>query len=117
MEELTYRQEGDYLIPNLAMPEEEEPVHGKYAYLRRKYLKERRKILFVDLLTSCKLNEHLTEIEQTACERMELMTRQMAEREGVTEALKRQDQMKWVGLMNGIRARAEETILQDLIYV
>jgi len=114
--ELTYRMEGDYRVPNLTVPEEGRIILGKYALLRKSYLKQHRRILFVNLLTSGKLNEHLTEIEQTAQERMELITRQMAAAQSVTEELKASDQMKWVGLMNNIRASAEETILNDLIY-
>ena len=114
--ELTYRMEGDYRVPNLAVPEEGQVVLGKYALLRKNYLKQHRRILFVNLLTSGKLNEHLTEIEQTAQERMELITRQMAAAQGVTERMKAENQMQWVGLMNNIRHSAEETILAELIY-
>ncbi|MDF1494569.1 TnpV protein [Caproiciproducens sp. CPB-2] len=117
MEELTYRMEGDYQVPNLLPPEEDTPiVLGKYALARKKFLKQNRRILFTNLLTAGTLNQHLMEIEQTANERMELLTRQMAQTEGVTEELKASDQMKWVGLMNNIRQAAEETILNDLIY-
>jgi len=114
--ELTYRMEGDYRVPNLAVPEEPPVALGKYALLRKNYLKQHRRILFVNLLTSGTLNEHLTEIEQTAQERMELITRQMAAAQGVTEQMKAENQMQWVGMMNNIRASAEETILNDLIY-
>ena len=95
MEALTYRQEGDYLIPNLAVPEEPPVVLGKYALLRKTYLKNHNKILFVNLLTAGTLNIHLMEIEQTANERMELLTKQMATAQGLTESLKASDQMKW----------------------
>ncbi len=98
------------------MPEEPPVAHGKYALLRKQYLKDHRKILFVNLLTTGKLNEHLTEIEQTAMSRMEHLTAQMAAEQGVTEQMKSADQMKWVALMNNIRQSAEETILTDLIY-
>jgi len=114
--ELTYRMEGDYRVPNLAVPEEGQVVLGKYALLRKNYLKQHRRILFVNLLTSGTLNEHLTEIEQTAQERMDLITRQMAAAQGVTEQMKAENQMQWVGLMNNIRHSAEETILAELIY-
>jgi hypothetical protein len=114
--ELTYRMEGEYRVPNLAVPEEPPIALGKYALLRKEYLKRNRKILFVNLLTTGKLNEHLMEIEQTAMSRMEQLTSDLAAAQGVTEELKAQDQMKWVGLMNNIRASAEETILADLIY-
>ena len=115
-EELTYRTEGDYLVPNLTVPEDGQTVLGKYALLRKKYLKQNRRIFYVNLLTAGTLNEHLTEIEQTASEMMEQITRQMAAERGVTEQMKAADQMKWVGLMNNIRHSAEETILSDLIY-
>ncbi|MDD4495553.1 MAG: TnpV protein [Eubacteriales bacterium] len=108
--------EGDYRVPNLIVPEEDQVVLGKYALLRKKYLKQHRRILFVNLLTGGTLNQHLMEIEQTALNRMELLTAQMAKAEGVTEQMKATDQMKWVGLMNNIRHSAEETILNDLIY-
>ncbi|MFT9057238.1 MAG: TnpV protein [Ethanoligenens sp.] len=112
--------EGDYRIPNLTLPEEPPEatimVCGKYALLRKKYLKENCRVLYLNLLTSGRLNEHLTETEQTANERMTLMISQMAQAQGVTEQLKASDQVKWVGLMNNIRQAAEETILNDLIY-
>jgi hypothetical protein len=116
MEALTYRTEGDYQVPNLTVPEEGQVTLGKYALARKKYLKQHHRILFVNLLTGGTLNEHLMEIEQTANERMELLTAQMAAAQGVDEKMKASDQMKWVGLMNNIRHSAEETILNDLIY-
>ena len=116
MTELTYRAEGDYQIPDLTAPEEGQVAIGKFALLRKKYLKQNRRVLYLNFLTAGTLNEHLMEIERTANERLELLTSQMAAREGVTEKLKARDQMKWVGLMNNIRHSAEETILTDLIY-
>ena len=116
METLTYRMENGYQVPNLTMPEEAPVVLGKYALLRKKYLKQHRGILFANLLTSCKLNEHLAEIEQTAKERMARLTEQMAKAQGVDERMKASDQMKWVGLMNNIQQAAEESVLIDLIY-
>ena len=115
-EKLTYRQEGDYFVPNLTVPEESPVILGKYALLRKKYLKENRKALYLNLLTAGTLNEHLTEIERTANEQLELLTRQMVAEQGVDEKMKVDDQMKWVGLMNNIRQSAEEVILKDLIY-
>jgi hypothetical protein len=115
-EALTYRTEGDYQVPNLTVPEEGQVVLGKFALMRKKYLKQSRRVLYLNSLPAGTLNEHLMEIEQTANERMELLTSQMAQAEGVTEELKARDQMKWVGLMNNIRHSAEELILQDLIY-
>lgn len=113
---LTYRKEGDYNLPNLLPPQETEVHLGKYALLRRKFLKENRRVTYTNLLTSGKLNSHLMEIERTALTRLEQMVPQMAKAEGVTEELKATDQMKWVGLMNNIRHSAEEAILNELIY-
>ena len=114
--ELTYRTEGDYRVPNLTVPEESPVVLGKYALLRKKYLKQHRRVLYLNLLTAGTLNEHLTEIEQTAMSRIEQLTAQMAAAQGVTEKLKAESQMQWVGLMNNIRHSAEESVLSDLIY-
>jgi hypothetical protein len=113
---LTYRTEGDYLVPNLTVPEEPPVVLGKFALLRKKYLNQNRRVMYLNLLTAGTLNEHLAEIERTAAERLELITRQTAAAQGVDENLKARDQMTWVGLMNNIRQSAEETILNDLIY-
>ena len=114
--ELTYRNEGDYLIPNLIVKTNPNITLGKYAYLRKKYLKQHRKVLYINLLTSGNLTEHLWDIEQTALERMETITKAMAVNEGVTEELKANDPMKWTGFMNSIRSAAEETILKEVIY-
>jgi len=115
--ELTYHYEGDYLVPNLTTKTNPKVILGKYAYLRCKYLKEHRKLLYTNLLTSGDLTEHLWVNEQTALERIETVTKMMAVNEGVTEELKANDPMKWIGLMNSIRSAAEETILEELIYV
>ena len=112
----TYHQEGDYLVPNLALPEEPEYQIGKYGCMRRNYLKERRPVLFAKLLTSGTLHRHLAEIDQSCNERMEIIVSDMAKQEGVTEALKASDQMEWVRRMNSIRSRAEEIVLIELAY-
>ena len=116
MTEITYTRQGDYNLPNLLPPQEEPVPHGKYALLRKKFLKEHRRVTYTNLLTSGKLNSHLAEIQQTAQRRMEEIVAQMAKAEGVTEELKASDQMKWVQMMNSIRHSAEEVILNDLIY-
>ena len=114
--EITYSQCGDYLIPDLALQEEEQQPIGKYGRMRKRYLKEQHPVRFSELLLSGQLFPHLAEIDQ-ACEgRMELLVLQMAKSEGVTEALKAVDQMAWVGCMNSIRNRAVEIILAELIY-
>ena len=112
----TYRQEGDYLIPNLALPDEPEYQIGKHGRMRRSYLKEHRPILYTNLLTSGTLHRHLAEIDQACNERMAIIVSDMAQQEGVTEALKAADQMEWVRRMNSIRSRAEEIILTELVY-
>ena len=116
MTEITYTRQGDYNLPNLLPPQEEPVPHGKYALLRKKFLKEHRRVTYTNLLTSGKLNSHLAEIQQTAQRRMEEIVAQMAKAEGVTEELKARDQMKWVGLMNSLKAQAEEIILSELVY-
>ena len=116
MNGITYTRQGDYNLPNLLPPQEPEAPSGKYALLRKKFLKEHRRITYTNLLTSGKLSSHLAEIQQSAQRRMEEIVAQMAKAQGVTEELKASDQMKWVGLMNNIQNAAEETVLAELIY-
>ena len=116
MSELTYTMQNGYRLPDLLPPQEPEMHLGKYALLRRTYLKQHRRVTYTNLLTSGRLNQQLMEIEQTALSRMELLIGQMAKAEGVTEELKASDPMKWTGLMNNIRHAAEEMILVELIY-
>ena len=89
---------------------------GRFGQMRHQYLKNHRKIMFVNLLTSGKLHEHIHEIDQTSSERFELIVTQMAKAENVTEELKSHSQMEWVGRMNNIRNRAEEIVRKELIY-
>lgn len=112
--ELTYRKAGDYFIPNLEVPEA--PKVGKYGMLQRSYLRENRQGIYTGLLLSGKLNKHLEEVDRQATEMVEHLVFQMVKLQGVTEELKAQDQLKWVGLMNNIRAEAEEIVLKELIY-
>ena len=112
----TYTQVGDYLLPDLIIDETEQQPIGKYGRMRKRYLKEHRPVLFTNLLLSGKLDQHLTEIDRACTEQMELLTRQMADQEGVTEALKAADQMEWVRRMNNIQNRAEEIVLNELVY-
>lgn len=116
MNEITYTMQGDYRLPNLLPPQEPEIALGKYALMHRRFLKQHRRVTYTNLLTSGRLNQHLMEIEQTAQARMEQLTAQMAQEQGVTEELKARDQMKWLGLTNSIRQAAEEIILNELIY-
>ena len=112
--ELTYRTEGDYQLPNLTVPEA--PQVGKYGMLRRSYLANHRHGIYTGMLLTGELNSHLAEIDRQATERVERLTVQRAEEQGVTEELKASDQMKWVGLMNNIRASAEEVAMKEIVY-
>ena len=112
----TYSQQGDYLLPNLKMPEQPEYNIGVWGQRRRRYLKNHRPILYTNLLTSCKLSKHLAVIEEECNERMDSLVKAMAKQESVTEALKAADQMAWVRRMNNIRNRAEEIVLDTIVY-
>ena len=112
----TYRREGDFLIPNLVLPDTGDYQIGKYGRMRRRYLKEHRRVLYTNLLTSGNLRCHLAEIDQACNKRMENIVSAMAKQEGVTEALKVDDQMEWVRRMNSIRNRAEEIVLTEFVY-
>ena len=113
---LTYSRNGDYLIPDLKLTEQPETPLGKYGRMRKTYLKEHRPILYNQLLMSEKLYPHLLEIDRAARERMAAMLPRMMEAAGVTEELKARDPMRWVGLMNTLKAQAEEIVFQELIY-
>lgn len=112
----TYRQVGDYFIPNLVLPDTGNYQIGKYGRMRRSYLKEHHPILYNNYLLEGTLFKHLAEIDQDCNERMEIVVSAMAKQEGVTEALKAADQMEWVRRMNSIRNRAEEFVLTELVY-
>ena len=116
MEELTYTKNGDYLIPDLSLTEQPQAPLGKYGRMRKTYLKEHRPILWNRMILSETLYPHLREIDETANRRLEQMMPELMKLNGVTEGLKAEDPMKWVGLMNNLKAQAEETILAELIY-
>ena len=111
---LSYHQEGDYLLPDLLPPES--PRIGIWGLRRRNYLRKHHDGLYTGLLLSGKLNAHLEEIDRTANEMFDLLIKQYAAREGVTEELKAENQMEWVRRMSGIRNRVEEIIDTELIY-
>lgn len=112
--ELTYTMQGDYLIPDLTVPES--PKLGKYGMLRRTFLREHRDGIYTGMLLNGTLNRHLEEVDRQAQKMLDDLTEQMKALNGVTERLKAEDQMKWVQMMNSIRHSAEEVILNDLIY-
>ena len=113
---LTYTRNGDYLIPDLSLSEQPEKPLGKYGRMRKAYLKEHRPLIYNQLLLTEKLYPHLLEIDETANRRLEQMMPELMQSAGVTEELKARDQMKWVGLMNSLKAQAEEIILSELVY-
>ncbi len=112
----SYTQVGDYFLPDLIIGEAEHLPIGKYGRMRKRYLKVHRPILFTNLLLAGKLDQHLTEIDRACVEWMDLLTRLIAERERVTEALKAADQFEWVRRMNSIQNRAEEIVLNEFVY-
>ena len=114
---ISYTLHGDYYLPDLALPEEEKGVEiGVWGQRHLRYIKKNRKVLYLNLLTSGKLNGYLADIDKQAEEMFSRLVKQMAEREGVTEKLKVDNQMEWVGRMNNIRSRATEIVNADLIY-
>lgn len=111
----TYTQQGDYVLPNLILLAENQPI-GIWGQWHARYLKQHHKILYYNLLTSGKLNAHLAEIDRQAEEMFSRLVKQIAERDGVTEQLKTQNQMEWVSRMNNIRNRAIEVVNMDIVF-
>lgn len=107
---------GDYYLPNLIIPEESRPI-GTWGRLHLDYLKEHRPILYTNLITEGALWTYLADLNEQAQDRLERIIQQMKESEGVTETLKAEDQLTWVGAMNSIRNRAEEIIREEMIFV
>ena len=116
MSELTYTKNGDYQIPDLSLTEQPQMPLGKYGRMRKAYLKEHRPLIYNQLLLTEKLYPHLIEIDETAQSRLEQMMPQLAKDAGATEQLKASDPMRWVGLMNTCKARAEEILMAELIH-
>ena len=113
----TYHEENGYLIPNLTLPPEEEKPIGIWGQRHLRYIKKYKRLFYVNLLTSGKLNSYLSDIDRQAEEIFSRLVKQMAEREGMTEKLKADNQMEWLAWMNSIRSRATEVINTDLIYI
>ena len=112
----TYTQQGDYILPNLTLPTKEKQPIGIWGQRHARYLKRYYKILYYNLLSSGKLNAHLAEIDRQAEEMFFRLVKQMAEREGVTERLKAENQMEWVRQMNSIRNRVSEIVYAKIIF-
>ena len=113
---IRYTLQGDYYLPDLALPEQEDKPIGLWGQRHLNYIKQHRKILYINLLTSGKLNEYLADVDKQAEDMFFRLAKQMAEREGVTEQFKADNQMKWVARMNNIRSRATEIINNEIIY-
>ena len=113
---ISYTLQGDYYLPDLALPAEKEQPGGIWGQRHLRYLKEYRRITYLSLLTSGRLNTYLADIDKQAKEMFSRLVEQMAEREGVTEQIKATDQMAWVGAMSNIRNRATEIVNAELIY-
>ena len=113
---MSYTLHGDYYLPDLVLIEEE-PTYGKYGMLRKQFLKEHRSAKYQYLLLTGKLTEHLNQIDQEARKQVEILMEQMVKKQGATEELKAQDQMKWVRLMINIKSSAEEIVVKNTIYM
>ncbi len=114
---LWYELQGDYYIPCIKLPEEEQQPIGVWGQRHLRYIKQNRKVLYLNLLTSGKLNGYLADLDNQAEEMFFRLVKQMAEREGVTGQLKADNQMKWVGMMNNIRSRATEIVNHSILYI
>lgn len=112
----TYNQQGDYLIPCLALPDEQEQSLGLFGQRHLRYLKEHHKVIYYNLLTSGKLNSYLAEINEQAEKRYELITEQMKQAQGITEQLKAENIMEWTGRMNNIRSCAMEIVNKEIVF-
>ena len=112
----TYTRQGDYCLPDVCLPPEEERPIGIYGQRRRVYLKEHHRVLYYNLLTTGKLNDYLADLNEQAEAMFSRLVKQLSEKEGVTEALKEENQMLWVQRMNNIRSAAMEIVANDLIY-
>ena len=118
MKNITYRQVNDYMIPNLTLPLEEASVTlGKWGMMHKTYLLKHKKVLFATLLTQGKLYQYCAEVEKQARDMFDTLVEQMKEVEGVTEQLKEKNQLEWVQSMGNIQQRAEEVVINELIYV
>ena len=114
--ELSYRQNGDYLIPDIKMDDQPTGMIGKYGRMRKTFLKEHRSGTYNSLLLQNRLTEHLLEIDRTAREQVEQTMAQMAQTENVTEKMKAENQMLWIQRMNSIKSRAEEAAITEIIH-
>ena len=113
--EITYSKDGDYYLPDLAISEKEPATYGRFGRMRLQYLKEHRRATYINLKTSGQLTQHLNEIDREANKMLRLLIEQMAQAQGITEQLKAENQMAWVGAMNNIRSIVEEILVRAII--
>ena len=116
MSKLTYTMNGDYLLPNLTLPQQPTMLLNKYGRMRKTFLKEHKPVLWNTMLLNGTLDSHLQEISEAASRRLNQMMQEMTAEQGVTEELKASDPMKWTQQMNALKAQAEEVILMELVY-
>ena len=115
--EITYTRQGDYNLPDLRLPEQDNRPIGIWGVRRRWYLREHHRVLYYNLLTSCKLHDHLADVNEEATEMYERLVKQLAEADNITEQLKAENQLLWVQQMNNIRYQVTEIVNKELIYV
>ena len=113
---IRYTLQGDYYLPDLALPAEEQHPIGIWGQRHLRHIKQNRRVLYTNLLTNGKLNNYLADIDKQAEEMFSRLVKELAEKEGITETLKADNQMAWVGRMNNIRSRATEVVNTDFIY-
>ena len=113
---ITYMQQGDYLLPDLKLPEQPKVEIGVFGQRHKRYLKEHHRLIYFNLLTSCKLAAYLADIDSQANEMYDLLVRQFSEKENLTEQLKAQNPMEWIRKMNAIRLTAAEIVNREIIY-
>lgn len=114
---LWYAKQGDYYLPELALPPKEQKLIGIWGQRHLRYLKEHKQFVYLNLLTSGRLNEYLASVDEQAEDMFSRLVKEYADRQGITERLKAENQIKWIGMMNNIRSTVEEIVLTDLINV
>ena len=114
--EITYSKYGDYYLPDLVLSEEEPATYGRFGRMRLQYLKEHRRATYINLKTSGQLTHHLNEIDREATKMLHLLIEQIAQVQGITEQLKAEDQMTWVGAINNIHCAAKEIVIRNIVF-
>ena len=113
---ITYMQQGDYLLPDLKLPEQQKVEIGVFGQRHKRYLKEHHRLIYFNLLTSCKLAAYLADIDSQANDMYDLLVSQLSEKENITEQLKAQNPMEWIRKMNAIRLTATKIVNREIIY-